>query len=130
MNILVDTSAIIAVIADEPEKERLVELTNGADLISPQSVHWEIGNAFSAMLKRNQATLAQALQAIKIYRQIPIRLMDVDITHSLELSKTFNIYAYDAYIISCALKHNCPAVTLDRSLLRVLKQAGAKTLEV
>lgn len=130
MNIVIDTSAIIAVIANEPEKERLIELTNDTDAIAPHSVHWEIGNAFSAMLKRKQVNLTQALKAIAIYQQIPIRFSEVDLTHSLELSKKFNIYAYDAYVISCALKHNCPVVTLDRTLSKVSKQAGVIIMEV
>lgn len=130
MNIVIDTSVVVAVIANEPEKQRLIELTNGADIIAPQSVHWEIGNAFSAMFKKKRATLSQVLKAIQVYHQIPIRLSDVDLSHSLELSKKFNIYAYDAYIISCALKHKCPLVTLDRSLLNVSRQAGVKIMEV
>lgn len=130
MNIVIDTSAIIAVIANEPEKQRLIELTSGADIIAPHSVHWEIGNAFSAMFKRKQATLSQVLKALKVYHQIPIRLSEVDLTQSLELSKKFNIYAYDAYIISCALKHKCPVMTLDQTLSGVSKQAGVKIMEV
>jgi hypothetical protein len=58
MDIVVDTSALIAVIANEPEKPTLVELTSGADLIAPGSVHFEIGNAFSAMLRRRRITPA------------------------------------------------------------------------
>jgi hypothetical protein len=43
MNIAVDTSVIIAVIANEPERATLVELTKGADLIAPLSVHYFFG---------------------------------------------------------------------------------------
>jgi predicted nucleic acid-binding protein len=57
LNIVVDTSVIIAVISNESQKDRLIELTKGADLVAPPSVHWEIGNAFSAMLKRGRLTL-------------------------------------------------------------------------
>lgn len=46
MDIVIDASAIIAVLAGEPERERLLSLTSGANLIAPPSVHWEIGNAF------------------------------------------------------------------------------------
>jgi len=52
MDIVVDTSVLIAVIANEPEKDRLIRQTTGADLLAPPSCHWEIGNAFSAMLRR------------------------------------------------------------------------------
>ncbi len=99
INVVIDTSAIIAVIANEPEKQRLIELTKGVDIIAPQSVHWEIGNAFSAMFKMGQATITQTLDAIKIYRQIPVRLLEIDLGHSLKLSSKLNVYPYDAYII-------------------------------
>ncbi len=130
MNIVVDTSAVIAVIANEPEKKRLIELTKGFDLIAPHSVHWEIGNAFSAMFKRKQVTLEQSKKAIDSYQKIPIRLLETDLINALELSNRFNIYAYDAYIISCALKHNCALISLDRNLLSSAEEAGAKILEV
>lgn len=52
MNLVVDTSVIIAVIANEPEEATLVAQTQGADLFAPHSLYWEVGNAFSAMLKR------------------------------------------------------------------------------
>jgi len=68
MNITIDTSALIAVITDESKKHRLIELTIGTNLLSPHSVHWEIGNAFSAMLKRNRITLSQAQT---LYQPVP-----------------------------------------------------------
>lgn len=51
MNITIDTSALIAVISNKKNKSKIIELTVGATLNSPISVHWEIGNAFSAMFK-------------------------------------------------------------------------------
>ena len=49
-DVVIDASAIIAVIADEPERKLILESTVASSLLSPASVHWEIGNAFSAML--------------------------------------------------------------------------------
>ena len=83
MNVVIDTSAIIAVIANEPEKDSLVKLASGFELIAPKSIYWEIGNAFSAMFKRKQATLKQAKDAINIFKKIPIRFLDVDLTDAL-----------------------------------------------
>lgn len=130
MNIVIDTSAIIAVIANEPEKKRLIKLTSGFDLIAPKSIYWEIGNAFSSMFKRKQATLKQAKDAINIFKKIPIRFLDVDLADTLELSNKYNIYAYDAYVISCALKHKCSLISLDLRLLEVSRQAEVKIVEV
>jgi len=130
MDIVVDASVIIAVVANEAQKNTLVRLTRGADLIAPHSVHWEIGNAFSAMLKRNRITLEQARTAIRIYRKIPIRFVDVELERSLGIADLLRIYAYDAYLIRCALKYNAPLISLDRNLVRSAEQMKAQVIEV
>jgi predicted nucleic acid-binding protein len=130
MDIVVDTSVIIAVIASEPEKEALVEVTTGADLIAPHSVHWEIGNAFSAMLRRERIRLEQAIQAVQLYQQIPIRLVDVELEETLKIADTLGIYAYDAYLIRCALKYQSPLISLDRNLVNAAKEMKARVIEV
>ncbi|MCK4449071.1 MAG: type II toxin-antitoxin system VapC family toxin [Anaerolineae bacterium] len=130
MDIVVDTSVIIAVIANEPEREALVELTTGADLIAPRSVHWEIGNAFSAMLRRERIKVEQAIQAVKLYQRIPIRFVDVELEESLQIADTLGIYAYDAYLIRCALKYKSPLISLDRKLVSAAKRMKARVIEV
>lgn len=66
MKLVVDTSVIVAVIANEPLKAALVNRTQNADLFAPRSMDYEIGNAFSAMFKRNRIRLEQAKRAIEI----------------------------------------------------------------
>lgn len=58
--IVIDTSALIAVIVDEPERNKIIELTTGNKLIGPGSIPWEIGNAFSAMFKQKRMKLDEA----------------------------------------------------------------------
>ena len=43
MDIVIDTSALIAVIVDEPERNKIIKLTTGNTLIGPGSIPWEIG---------------------------------------------------------------------------------------
>jgi predicted nucleic acid-binding protein len=130
MEIVVDTSIIIAVIVNESRKGQLVEMTRGASLHAPSSLHWEVGNAFSAMFKRNRIDLSQALNALTSYKTIPIRFHDVDLKSSLELSDTYGLYAYDAYFLTCAMKVNGPLLTLDSSLADAAHRAGITVLEV
>lgn len=129
MNITIDTSAIIAVITDEPKKGRIIELTIGANLISLYSVHWEIGNAFSAMLKRNRITLLQAQACISRYQQIPIKFVEVSLHQTTELIEHLKIYAYDAYLIQCALQTQTPLLTVDVGLMQAAKTTGLIVLE-
>ncbi|MGI9054531.1 MAG: type II toxin-antitoxin system VapC family toxin [Pyrinomonadaceae bacterium] len=63
-DLVTDSSTVIAVIANEPEKPLLIAKSQGFDLIAPRSLYWEIGNAFSAMVKRGRITLEQATAAI------------------------------------------------------------------
>ena len=129
MELVADTSTIIAVIANEPEKPLLIAKTQGYDLVAPQSLYWEIGNAFSAMIKRGRITLEQATAAIEIYEQIPINLVDIDLEQALELVDKHKVYAYDAYMIACALDRGCPLLTLDGGLVFAARAAGVEVWE-
>ena len=124
-----DTSTVIAVIANEPEKPLLIAKSQGYDLIAPRSLYWEIGNAFSAMIKRGRITLEQAKAAIEIYEQIPINLINVDLKQALEIVDKHKVYAYDAYMIACALNRSCPLLTLDGGLAYAAKAAGVEVWE-
>jgi len=130
MNYVVDTSIIISVITNEKHKKRLVELTEGAELTAPSSLHWEIGNALSAMIKRKRVTLTQTLAAIEAYRDIPLRFSDIELDTALELCAKLNVYAYDAYVIGCALKHKYSLLTLDKELINAAQKAGVTITEV
>ncbi|HEC36103.1 MAG TPA: PIN domain-containing protein, partial [Anaerolineae bacterium] len=128
--IVVDTSVIIAVIANEPQRGMLIERTRGAGLLAPPSVHWEIGNAFSAMLKRKRVTLAETLKAVEAYRRIPIRYAEVELEEALKVAGEADIYAYDAYLIRCAQKYGAPLMTLDGELERVARGLGVEVVAV
>jgi predicted nucleic acid-binding protein len=130
MQLVIDTSAIIAVIANEAEKPALLAATTGAELIAPASLHWEIGNAFSAMLKRKRIGLEQAVSALTIYHQIPLRLVEVPLSEALAISDQCGIYAYDAYFLAAAQSLRCELLTLDRGLIRAAAQVGIPVREV
>ena len=130
MDMVIDTSAVIAVIANEPERRSIVGLTVGANLAAPASLHWEVGNAFSAMFRRRRITLSQAKQAVRSYHRMTLRFVDIDLTQSLELSDRLGLYAYDAYVLACALNLRSPLLTLDEGLAAVASAAGVRVLGV
>jgi len=130
MKIVVDTSAIIAVIVDEPDRERLIELTKDATIVAPPSIDWEVGNAFSAMLKRSRITLEQAIEAIEVYQDISMEIVEIDLKEALRLAGKYNIYAYDAYFLQCAVEYNLPLISLDQNMIDIAKQEGIQVLQV
>jgi predicted nucleic acid-binding protein len=130
MNLVIDTSVLIAALTSEPERRTLIRLTRGADLLAPASVHWEVGNALAAMFKRGRIDASQIRRVLRAYERIPVRYLDLDLRSALDLAVEHGIYAYDAYVIACALSQRCSIVSLDQALLRVAKAAGVRVLEV
>lgn len=130
MEVVIDTSVIIAVLVREPHRGALIKATATADLIAPLSVHWEIGNAFSAMFKRRRITLRAARRALLSYQQIPIRFSDVELEQTLEVAHDLGLYAYDAYVLVCAMQHRCSILSLDQGLVVAATEAGIKTMEI
>ena len=130
VELVVDTSALIAVLTAEPTRDRLIARTQGAELLAPGSVHWETGNALSALLKRRRLKLAEVQAALAAYARIPIRLVEVELGVALELADRLGLYAYDAYLMACARQHGAPLLTLDPRLGRAAHEAGVRVLEV
>jgi predicted nucleic acid-binding protein len=128
--VVIDASAVIAVITNEAHKSALIRLTEGAELLSPSSLPSEVGNAFSAMFKRRRISLKEAKAAVAVYERIAIRLTTVDLARALELSHQLGIYAYDAYLIACSLQHRAALLTLDGGLREAARRAKAEVLEV
>ncbi|MFA5203818.1 MAG: type II toxin-antitoxin system VapC family toxin [Lentisphaeria bacterium] len=130
MDIVIDVSAILAVIIGEPERDRVVEFTAGHTLVGPGSIPWEIGNAFSSMLKQHRVSLEAAKNGLAIFKSIPIRLLTVNLENAVSIAHATNLYAYDAYFLDCATRHAAPLLTLDRPLRRAAETIGIRILEV
>jgi predicted nucleic acid-binding protein len=52
MEVLLDASAIMAVIADEPESKIVINFTKNAIILSPNIVSFEIANGLTKMMKK------------------------------------------------------------------------------
>jgi predicted nucleic acid-binding protein len=68
------------------------------------------------MLKRGRITLDQVKIALNEYKKIPIKFHDPDLNLVLELCLDFNLYAYDAYFLQCAIDLRAPLLTLDKQM--------------
>ena len=130
MDIVIDTSAVIAVVTKEPDREAILAATRGAALFSPRSLPWEIGNAFSAMFKQKRITNEQALEALALYQRIPLQLVDVSLAQALTLASQQNIYAYDAYMLICAQRQHASLLALDTALLQTARVIGVPVVEL
>ena len=130
MQLVIDTSIILAVLISEPERDRIISMTQETGLIAPQSVHWEVGNALSAMIKRQRITAVQAMKALDAYEKIPIRFVETSLHEAVTIAADQGLYAYDSYLIACAKEQRCALISLDKALLSAAKAVGVAVVEV
>lgn len=129
MNIVADTNIFLAVVLNEPEKDSIIQMTGASDIVAPEVLPYEMGNALSAMLKRRQVVESEAIAALDAASKIPVRLVKTDIQAALKLAIAHNIYAYDAYFLHCALTLSIPLMTLDRRMKAVAKTLDTELME-
>ncbi len=130
MQLVVDTSVLVAVLTGEPTRDRLIARTQGAELVAPGSVPWELGNTFSALLKRRRLKLSDVQAALAAFGEIPIRYVEIELAAAVEVADRFGLYAYDAYLVACARRQRAPLLTLDARLGRAAQEAGVQVLEM
>jgi predicted nucleic acid-binding protein len=129
-NIVIDTSAILAVLLDEPEKQAVVEATVGSVVCAPASLRWEVGNAATAGVKRRRLTKERARQLIADFDQVTIRELAIDIGRAVDLGLELGIYAYDAYILEAARSSGFPLLALDGPIRRDARRLGLSQVEL
>lgn len=117
--IIVDTSAVIAVLLKEATRPSIIKATQGVLLASPETLPFEVTNALSARMKRSdehRLSGTQASAAFAQFRLMEIRLLPVnwqDHEQALNLASLLGIYAYDAYLLVAALNEKAALLTLD-----------------
>ena len=129
-NIVIDTSAILAVLLDEPEKEAVVEKTQAAVLSAPASLRWEVGNAATVGVKRRRLTPVRARQLITDFEQVTVRELAIDVLRAVDLGLELGIYAYDAYILEAARSSGFPLLALDGPIRQNAKKLGLSLVEL
>jgi len=130
MKITADTNTFLAVTLYEPERDEIIRLTLDHEIVAPDVLPFEIGNALSAMLKRKRISPNELIDIWDATQKIPVDLRNIDIRKALEIASQFNIYAYDAYFLTCSLSLHCPLITLDRRMNEVAKVLGIPIMEV
>jgi predicted nucleic acid-binding protein len=129
-NIVIDASAILAVLLAEPAKQAVVDATMGTVVCAPASLRWELGNAATAGVKRRRLTPERARQLIIDFEQVTIRELAVDVGRAVDLGLELGIYAYDAYILEASRASGFPLLALDGPIRRNAKKLGLSLVEL
>ncbi|MFP3040663.1 type II toxin-antitoxin system VapC family toxin [Treponema primitia] len=128
MDIILDASAIMAVIVKEPERDLVIELTKDAGIVSPNMVSYEIANGLTKMVKKNIIEKERMINAFEYFERIPIKRIEIDVKRALEIAWDYKIYAYDACYLESAKRLDLPLLTFDGNMARIGKELGITIL--
>ena len=123
-----DACAIMAVIVKEPERELVIELTQGAVMVSPNMVAYEIANALTKMMKKKVIEKERMINAYNYFLKIPVKTIEIDIEKALEIAWDYKIYAYDACYLEAAKRLHLPLLTFDDNMIKVGKELNVKIM--
>lgn len=127
--LVIDTSALLAVLLNEPTRAALISATQGYGLVGAPSLPWEVGNALVAGVRRRRLAAAAVRQAWAGYQMVPVRLAEIDVGHALEIALELGLYAYDAYVLEAARAERLPLLTLDGRLARAAHRLALRLVD-
>jgi predicted nucleic acid-binding protein len=121
---VVDASALAAIIFKEPERDKVARRLEGAQLVAPTLLGFEIVNACLTKLRRHAELRSSILQAYLLQGGLVIESAEVDHASVLTMAEQFRLTGYDASYLWLAQRLNAELVTLDRPLGRAAAALG------
>jgi predicted nucleic acid-binding protein len=130
MKIVIDTSCVLAVLLNEVSRKSIIDTTIGSQLMSPDIMPAELGNALSSMFKKKRIQIEHAQLAMHKFQSLPISFKPIQVTSALEIAYEYQIYAYDAYFLDLSNRHKVPLLTLDATMAETAKKMNLRTIEL
>lgn len=113
--IVVDCTALSAILFDEPARDEALARLTGRSLHAPNLLDHEIVSV--ALKKHRKDGQAEAIaQALRDYATSDIDLHPVDLVAQYELAARYALSAYDAAYLWLAAELRAPLATFDRRL--------------
>ncbi len=82
------------------------------------------------MINRNRISITDAKRVIQQFTTIAIRRTAIRMHEAIELAGNYDLYAYDAYVLDCAMQYRTPLLSLDKKMGEISKQLQIQLLEV
>ena len=117
---VVDASAVIAVLLDEPNAEKVTPLMDGHELQAPLLIVFEILSTCSVKALSFPEKRAIFEEALRKFVRLGIGLHEIDPEEVFDLALHHKLTGYDASYLWLAEKLEAELVTLDRQLERAI----------
>ena len=116
--IVVDASAVAAILFSESSADRIVEQIGADAPVAPSLLPYELVNVAAHKVRRNELSLEAATIALRAYSDLQIALYDPDLLDVLRITFRARLTAYDAAYLWLARSLSTDLVTLDGKLAK------------
>jgi predicted nucleic acid-binding protein len=123
--VVVDASALAAIVFDEPGADELAGRLEGRRLYAPPLLKYELANVAWKKARRHPAMSGRIARALRVAldRESWISWMDVDHADALLIARATGLTAYDASYLWLAGYLGAELVTLDARLAAAVEPA-------
>jgi predicted nucleic acid-binding protein len=115
---VVDASAIAALLFGEPEGEAVAQRIEGARLVAPSLLGFELANVCVTKCRRHPRQRGELLNAFMLHRRLAIEAVAVEYEAVIKIAVAAGLTAYDAAYLWLARELGAELVTLDDKLER------------
>jgi len=122
--LVVDASAVAALVFVEPEADGVAERLHGADLAAPQLLSYEIASLAAVKLRRRLVSRRAADSALALFGRLDLRLHAVDSADAFDTAARTGLTAHDGAYLWLARALGATLVTLDRRVARAAREEG------
>lgn len=114
--IVIDASALAAIIYDEPEASAVLARLGDAAVCAPRLIGYEMANIAATKARRRPETTEQLAAQLEALVASPPVLFDVSWQAVFDIARQAGLSAYDAAYLWLAEELDMELVTLDKRL--------------
>jgi predicted nucleic acid-binding protein len=118
--VVVDASALGALIFGEPEAEEVAGRLTDVRMIAPALLWFEVANICVKKTRAHPEMREKILDAFDMGGNLPIEIVEIDHNEAIALAMKTGLTAYDASYLWLAQEAGAQLVTLDGMLLKNL----------
>jgi predicted nucleic acid-binding protein len=115
---VVDASALAALLFGEPEADAVAGRLEGAQLLAPGLLAFELANVCLMKCRRHPHQRDQLIAGFQLRDRLGVEEVAVDHSSVLDLASSTGLTAYDANYLWLARQFGADLVTLDKALNR------------
>ena len=125
---VIDASVAIKWVVEETGSAAALSLLDGPQLLAPDLLMPECANILWKKVARAELTPEEGVLAAELLQRADVEVIPVRglMAEALRLAITLNHPAYDCMYLALAIARDCPFVTADLRLARIVEERGAK----